>query len=75
MHQLLNGRKAFLPVVGVALMTLMGSANAAEAAFAAALADITGNVTTFAGGLVTLAVVGVAFMVAIKYVKKLRGAA
>jgi hypothetical protein len=44
-------------------------------AFDTALATVTANVTSYAGALVGLAAVGVAFMVAIKYVKKIRGAA
>lgn len=40
-----------------------------------ALTEITANVTTYGGALVGLAAVGVVFMIAIKYVKKLRGAA
>ena len=63
--------------ISAAILTL-GVAVAARAdgdPFAGALTDITTKVTTYAGGLVTLAVVGVGFMVAVKYVKKLRGAA
>lgn len=53
------------------------AAFAQEAAdpFTDALAEITTNVTTYGGALVGLAAVGVVFMIAIKYVKKLRGAA
>lgn len=43
--------------------------------FATALTDITAKVTTYGGGLIALAAVGVVFMVGVKYVKKLRGAA
>jgi len=43
--------------------------------FTTALADVTTKVGTYAGALVGLAAVGVGFMVAIKYVKKIRGAA
>lgn len=43
--------------------------------FQDALTNITANVTTYGGALVGLAAVGVVFMIAIKYVKKLRGAA
>lgn len=62
----------------VALATVAPfAAFAQEAAdpFTDALTEITGNVTTYGGALVGLAAVGVVFMIAIKYVKKLRGAA
>lgn len=44
-------------------------------AFSSAVTDITGKVTTYGGALIGLAAVGVVFMVGVKYVKKLRGAA
>lgn len=43
--------------------------------FDTALTSVTTSVTSYAGALVGLAAVGVGFMVAIKYVKKIRGAA
>ena len=43
--------------------------------FTTALNNITTNVNTYGAALVGLAAVGVVFMIAIKYVKKLRGAA
>lgn len=43
--------------------------------FDTAIADLTTKITTYGGALVTLAAVGVAFFVAIKYVKKIPRAA
>lgn len=43
--------------------------------FDSALADATTKVTSYAGALVGLAAVSVVFMIAVKYVKKIRGAA
>lgn len=44
-------------------------------AFADAVTDVTTKIGTYGASLVGVAAVGVAFMVAIKYVKKIRGAA
>lgn len=38
-----------------------------------AMTTISGKVTTYATGLVALAIVGVGFMVGVKYIKKARG--
>lgn len=43
--------------------------------FDAAIASLTTKVTTYGGGLVALAAVGVGFFVAMKYVKKIPRAA
>lgn len=61
----------------VALATVAPVAAFAQATdpFNDALTEITTNVTTYGGALVGLAAVGVVFMIAIKYVKKLRSAA
>lgn len=62
----------------VALATVAPVAAFAQEAtdpFDTALATITGNVQSYGGALVGLAAVGVVFMIAIKYVKKLRSAA
>lgn len=40
-----------------------------------AMTDISGKVSTYAAALVGVAIVGVGFMVGIKYIKKARGAA
>lgn len=47
---------------------------AAADPFDAAMTDVTAKVTDYAGALVGLAAVAVAFMVAVKYVKKISGA-
>ena len=39
-----------------------------------AMTEISGKVSTYSAGLVALAVVGVGFMVGVKYIKKARGA-
>lgn len=60
-------------LVGVSLPML---ASAQEpSAFDAAMADATASVTEYATALVGLAAVAVVFMIAIKYVKKIVGAA
>lgn len=43
--------------------------------FSTVLTEVTGKVSTYAAALVGLAAVGVGFMVAVKYVKKIRSAA
>lgn len=48
---------------------------AQDAAFTAAVTDLTADVTSYGGSLVAIAAVGVVFMIAVKYVKKIRGAA
>lgn len=63
---------------GAATVAMLG-ANLAMAQstdpFDTALSSITDKVETYGGALVGLAAVGVVFMIGIKYVKKLRGAA
>lgn len=43
--------------------------------FATAVSDLTTKITTWGAALAGLAAVGVGFMVAVKYIKKIRGAA
>lgn len=43
--------------------------------FTTAVADVKEKVTTYGGELVAVAAVGVVFMIGVKYVKKIRGAA
>jgi len=50
-------------------------ATGAAATFGTTMTGMTSDVTTYGGQLVVLAAVGVAFMVGIKYIKKIRGAA
>lgn len=47
----------------------------ATGAFTTAVTSATTNIGTFGAALVGLAAVGVAFMIGVKYVKKIRGAA
>jgi hypothetical protein len=67
-------KRAALAALAVAA-PFAASAQTAGDPFNDALTEITTNVTTYGGALVGLAAVGVVFMIAIKYVKKLRGAA
>lgn len=62
-------------VLGVALSAPVFAFAQAADPFDAAVTDVTAKITTYAGALVGVAAVGVAFMVAMKYVKKIRGAA
>lgn len=48
---------------------------AQDASFTAAITDLTTDITSYGGSLVAVAAVGVVFMVAMKYIKKIRGAA
>ena len=64
--------------VGLAAAGALASVGAvAQAAdpFTGVLTDVTAKVGTYAAALVGLAAVGVGFMVALKYVKKIRSAA
>jgi len=48
---------------------------AADAAFTSAVTTVTADVATYGGALVGVAAVGVGFMIAMKYIKKIRSAA
>lgn len=61
--------------IGSAALTGSMAAMADTAAFTSALTSATGDVATYGAGLVTLALAGVGFGIAVKFVKKLRGAA
>lgn len=60
-------------VLGLSVAPLASFAQADP--FATAVADVTTKIGTYGAALVGLAAVGVVFMIAIKYVKKIRGAA
>jgi hypothetical protein len=60
----------YAAVISTAVFSSAAFAQSADP-FATALADVTTKVTTWAGALVGFAAVSVAFMVAIKYVKKI----
>jgi len=63
-------------LVGVSSMAATGAAMAQEATpFNTAMSAATSNVSTYGAALVGLAAAGVGFGIAIKYVKKIRGAA
>lgn len=66
-------KKAAVAVVG-GVASVAAFAQAADP-FNTVLTEVTGKVGTYAAALVGLAAVGVGFMVAVKYVKKIRGAA
>lgn len=70
-----SNMRAKLALVATGVMLSGAALSQTTDPFADALADITAKVTTYGGGLVILAAVGVVFMVGVKYVKKLRGAA
>ena len=62
------------PVLGaglVALVPTFASAQAADAAFTAAMSQAVTSVGTYAAALVGLAAVAVVFMIAIKYIKRI----
>lgn len=71
-----QGRNLIVGVAGtVATGLALAGAPSATSTFSDALTAATSNVGTFAAGLVTLAAVSVAFMIAMKFVKKLPRAA
>lgn len=70
-----NSKKLGLVAVP-SLSLLAGAAQAAvPAEFTTAITDATGDVATMAGALVAVAAVAVAFMLAIKFIKKITKAA
>lgn len=60
---------------GLTTLALSGAAMADGDAFAAAVTDATTKIGAYGAALIGLAAVGVAFMIGVKYVKKIRGAA
>lgn len=74
-----NRNRKHIPLV-TALVALaagsIGQAHAAAAeAFTTAVTAVTADVGTYGAALVGVAAVGVGFMVGMKYIKKIRGAA
>lgn len=69
MLQAIRNRSRELAIAAVTSVPVLSFAQADP--FDAALADVSGKVTGYAGSLVTLAAIAVAFMVAVKYVKKI----
>lgn len=74
MSKLQNLRSRSLAVIAAASLPVLSFAQTADP-FMDAVTDMRETVTTYGGALVGLAAVGVVFWVAIKYVKKIRGAA
>lgn len=68
-----------LAVYGSAVAAVVASsvanAQAATAAFTSAVTSVSADIATYGAALVGIAVIGVGFMVGMKYVKKIRGAA
>lgn len=62
--------------IAAGVVALLGTASAfADTAFTTAVTTVSGEIAGYGGALVGVAAVGVGFMVAIKFVKKIRGAA
>ncbi len=70
MLQAIRNRSRELAIAVVTAAPVLAFAQSADP-FDAALSDVTGKVAGYAGALVGLAAVAVAFMVAVKYVKKI----
>lgn len=64
-----------LGIVGSSLLVAGSAMAAASAEFTTAVTTVTADVATYGGALVGVAAVGVGFMIAIKYIRKIRGAA
>jgi len=69
------GQKALVLVSALAASAVALADTGADAAFTAATTATTTSVTSYGGSLVAVSAVGVGFMIAIKYIKKIRGAA
>lgn len=73
---MLKNKFARLSAIASALVLAAGTASAAaDAAFTSAVTTVTADVATYGGALVGVAAVGVGFMIAMKYIKKIRSAA
>lgn len=65
-----------IAALSVLAVASIGQAHAAAAeAFTTAVTSVTADVGTYGAALVGVAAVGVGFMVGMKYIKKIRGAA
>ena len=71
MLQAIRNRSREIAIAVVTAAPVLAFAQSAGDPFDAALADVTTKVSGYAGALVGLAAVAVAFMVAVKYVKKI----
>ena len=72
---MLKSFKSKLVVAVASFVPLLASAQQAGDPFSAAVTTATTNVTTYGAALVGLSAIGVGFMIGMKYVKKIRGAA
>lgn len=74
---MLKNKLARLSVIAAAVLASSASfaQTAGSAAFTTAVTDVSADIATYGAALVGVAAVGVAFMVGMKYVKKIRGAA
>lgn len=69
-------KKIFLALPMVLAAGLASAqATGAAAAFQAEVAAQSTNLATYGAGLVTVGAIGVGFLIAVKYIKKIRGAA
>lgn len=68
-------RRSYEKAAVGSLIALSSAVALADDPFTAAMADATTKVGTYAAALVGLSAVGVGFMIAVKYVKKIKGAA
>lgn len=74
MNKIRNWGAATLATVSAAALPVVAFAQETDA-FATAVTDVTAKVSTYGPALVGLSAVGVVFMIAVKYVKKIRSAA
>jgi hypothetical protein len=78
MQFLQNLKTKLVPAAGIGGLLAAGAAHANSAgssAFNSAITSASTDIATFGAALVGVSAVGVVFMIAIKYVKKIRGAA
>ena len=69
-------KKILVAVSGLAASALtFAQAAPTTTAFTNAVTSVSADVATFGGALIGVAAIGVGFMVGMKYVKKIRGAA
>lgn len=71
-------KKVLAPLVAAASVFAVTAANAqaaATTAFTGAITTVSADIATYGAALIGVAVIGVGFMVGMKYVKKIRGAA
>lgn len=73
-----NLKTKFVPAAGIGGLLAAGAAHAQSAgstAFNSAITSASSDIATYGAALVGVAAVGVVFMIGVKYVKKIRGAA